>query len=84
MKPQNTSGIVTSGLYKISRNPMYVGLLTILIGYAVWLGSVTPFLLLPVFHFLITEMQIKPEERMLEQKFGEEYLDYKDRVRRWI
>ena len=84
MKPQNTSGIVTSGLYKISRNPMYVGLLTILIGYAVWLGSVTPFLLLPVFHLLITEMQIKPEEKILEQKFGDEYLTYKNRVRRWL
>lgn len=84
MKPQNTSGIVTTGLYKISRNPMYVGLLMILTGYAVWLGSLTPFLMLPVFYALITEMQIKPEEKILEQKFGDEYLNYKHRVRRWL
>jgi protein-S-isoprenylcysteine O-methyltransferase Ste14 len=84
MKPQNTSGIVTTGLYKISRNPMYVGLLTILTGYAVWLGSLTPFLMLPVFYALITEMQVKPEEKILEQKFGDEYLNYKNRVKRWL
>jgi protein-S-isoprenylcysteine O-methyltransferase Ste14 len=84
MKPQNTTGIVTSGLYKFSRNPMYVGLLIILTGYAIWLGSVTPFLLLPLFYWLITQMQIKPEERILQQKFGQEYLDYKNTVRRWL
>lgn len=84
MKPENTSGIVTNGLYKISRNPMYVGLLSILTGYAIWLGSFTPFLLLPVFFWLISEMQIKPEERMLEKKFGKEYLEYKNSVRRWL
>lgn len=84
MKPENTSGIVTTGLYKISRNPMYVGLLIILFGYAIWLGVLTPFLMLPVFYYLITELQIKPEERMLEKKFGEEYLNYKNRVRRWL
>jgi len=84
MKPENTSGIVKKGLYKISRNPMYVGLLTILLGYAIWLGSLTPFLWLPVFYWLITEMQIKPEEVILERKFGQEYLNYKNSVRRWL
>ena len=84
MKPENTTGIVTNGLYKVSRNPMYVGLLTILTGYAIWLGSLTPFFVLPLFYLLITEMQIKPEEEILEKKFGQEYLDYKMRVRRWL
>ena len=84
MKPENTSGLVINGLYKISRNPMYVGLLTILMGFAIWLGSLTPFLVLPLFYWLITAMQIKPEERILEEKFGEEYLNYKNRVRRWL
>lgn len=84
MKPDNTSGIVKTGLYKISRNPMYVGLLTILTGYAIWLGSFTPFLVLPLFYWLITQMQIKPEEVILEKKFGKDYLDYKDSVRRWL
>lgn len=84
MKPENTTGIVTKGLYKYSRNPMYLGLLIILFGFGVWLGSLLPFLLLPVFYWVITEMQIKPEERMLEQKFGNVYLEYKNRVRRWL
>ncbi len=84
MKPENTTGIVTKGLYQYSRNPMYLGLLIILFGFGLWLGSLSPFLLLPAFYWVITEMQIKPEERMLEQKFGNEYLDYKNRIRRWL
>jgi len=84
MKPSNTEGLVTAGLYKFTRNPMYVGLLVILFGYAIWLGSLTPFLMLPLFYWLITTMQIKPEERILEKKFGQEYLDYKSKVKRWL
>ena len=84
MKPENTSNLVINGLYKITRNPMYVGLLTILTGYAIWLGSLAPFFVLPLFYFLITEMQIKPEEDVLEKKFGQEYLNYKNSVRRWL
>ncbi len=84
MKPSSTQGLVTAGLYQYTRNPMYVGLLTMLFGYAVWLGSVMPFLVLPLFYGLITNMQIKPEERILEDKFGQEYLDYKSKVRRWL
>ena len=82
--PDKASSLVTKGLYKYTRNPMYVGLLVILTGYAIWLGAITPFLLLPVFYWLITNMQIKPEEAILEKKFGQEYLDYKHRVRRWL
>jgi len=84
MKPENTTGIVTKGLYQYSRNPMYLGLLIILFGFGLWLGGLSPFLMLPVFYWVITEMQIKPEEGMLEQKFGQEYLEYKNRVRRWL
>ena len=84
MKPENTTGLVVTGLYKISRNPMYVGLLIMLFGYAVWLGSVTPFFVIPLFYWVITVMQIKPEEELLLEKFGDDYQSYKDRVRRWI
>jgi len=84
MRPEFTTGLVITGMYKISRNPMYLGMLIILFGFAVFLGKLTPFLVLPAFYFLMTEMQIKPEERILEEKFGDEYLDYKSRVRRWL
>ena len=84
MKPEFTTGLVTNGLYKISRNPMYLGMLIILFGFGIYLGNLTPFLILPAFYIVITEMQIKREERMLEEKFGEEYLVYKNKVRRWL
>lgn len=84
LKPDNSKTIVTSGLYQFSRNPMYVGLLMVLFGYAMWLGSVSPFLLLPLFFAIITTMQIIPEEQALEKNFGKEYLSYKARVRRWL
>lgn len=84
MKPEFTTGMVTSGMYKISRNPMYLGMLIMLFGFAIYLGQLTPFLVIPAFYFVITEMQIKPEEEILEKKFGKEYLDYKTKVRRWL
>jgi len=84
LKPSNTQGLVTTRLYHYTRNPMYVGLLVILIGFGIWLGSIAPFLALPLFYWLITNMQIKPEEVILEEKFGQEYLEYKKRVRRWL
>lgn len=84
MKPENTTGLVVTGLYKISRNPMYVGMLIMLMGYAVWLGSLTPFLVVPLFYLAITTMQIKPEEEFLLKKFGKDYQTYKDSVRRWL
>ncbi len=82
--PKKASSLVTTGLYQYTRNPMYVGLLVILTGYAIWLGSVTPFFLLPVFYWLITHMQIKPEEAILKEMFGTDYQIYKSRVRRWF
>ncbi len=84
MKPDKSKTIVTTGTYQFTRNPMYLGLLTVLLGYAIWLGAMSPFLLLPLFVLLITTQQIIPEEEMLEKNFGKEYLDYKARVRRWI
>jgi protein-S-isoprenylcysteine O-methyltransferase Ste14 len=84
MSPSNTSRLVTAGLYRISRNPMYLGLLLMLIGWALYLGSVSPLLLLPLFVWLLTKMQIEPEEIILIEKFGQEYQDYQQRVHRWI
>ena len=83
-KPQNTAQLVTDGIYRISRNPMYVGLLLVLTGWAIYLANLLALLCLPLFVFAITRVQIVPEERILRDKFGDAYVDYCGRVRRWI
>ena len=81
---ENTSSLVATGLYRHSRNPMYVGFSLFLAAWAVYLGSVPAMLLLPVFIWHITRVQILPEEKILEQKFGDEYREYVKNVRRWL
>ena len=76
--------LVTSGPYRFSRNPMYLGLAGTLLGAAVLMGSITPFVVIPAFMALIAERFIAREEAMLERTFGQQYLDYKARVRRWL
>jgi protein-S-isoprenylcysteine O-methyltransferase Ste14 len=84
LAPDKTKALVVTGLYRFSRNPMYLGMLMILLGWAAYLAQ--PLTLIPValFVFLIEIIQIRPEERALEEKFGEDYRAYKRRVRRWI
>ena len=82
--PTATSSIVASGVYRVSRNPMYVGFLFVLTGWAIWLSHPLSFLFLPVFVAYMNRFQISPEERALSAKFGEEYDTYKQGVRRWL
>lgn len=84
MKPDNSKSIVENGMYQFSRNPMYLGMLSILLGFAILLGGLSPLLCLPLFALVITTQQIIPEEMTLTNKFGQTYLDYKHRVRRWL
>lgn len=84
IKPENANIIVTKGMYRFSRNPMYLGLLFWLIAWSIHLSVLSPFLLLPVFIWVLTVQQILPEEEILEKKFGDSYISYKQRVRRWI
>ena len=84
LKPEAATALVRTGIFKRSRNPMYVGLLLILTGWMVWLGSLSNVLVLLVFFLLITELQIKPEEVALRRLFGHEYDDYCRQVRRWV
>ncbi len=81
---EKVSTLVTNGIYRYSRNPMYVGLVLILLGWALYLSHFLAFVLLPVFMLYITRFQIQPEERMMERKFGKVYQSYLSRVRRWI
>jgi protein-S-isoprenylcysteine O-methyltransferase Ste14 len=82
--PEASSAVVTSGVYRWSRNPMYLGFLVVLAGWAVYLANVVSVLLLPAFVAYMTRFQIKPEERALEAKFGAPYTRYEQQVRRWL
>jgi protein-S-isoprenylcysteine O-methyltransferase Ste14 len=84
MDPSKASHLVTDSVFCVSRNPMYLGLLLLLIGWAVWLGSASPWLIPPLFVIAITVVQIIPEEKALAQLFGEQYLSYRRSVARWI
>ena len=81
---QFSSCVVTWGVYSITRNPMYLGLLMILTGWAIFLSNALALLFLPLFVLYINRFQIKPEERALTAIFGQDYLAYQGRVRRWI
>ena len=81
---EKVSSLVTSGVYQYSRNPMYVGLVLILLSWAFYLSHFLAFVLLPIFILYMTRFQIQPEERMMAQKFGKTYQDYLNKVRRWI
>jgi len=84
MEPSNASHLVTEGVFRFSRNPMYLGLVLLLVGWAVWLGTVSPWLVPPAFVAILTVAQIIPEERALHARFGEQYVSYQRGVARWI
>ena len=83
-RPEATATVVTSGIYGLSRNPMYVGLLFILAGWAVFLAHLLPLLLVPLFILYMNRFQIGPEERALSARYGSEYATYMQSVRRWL
>ena len=84
IKFKKVNKLITSGIYKYSRNPMYLGLLMIVISSSILYlniySVITPFL----FYWWINRFQIKREEIFLSEKFGKEYLSYKTKTRRWI
>ena len=84
LAPEQASRIVQNGVYRFSRNPMYLGMVCYLAAWAAHLAQPLTWLGIAVFVLYITRFQIMPEERALLQKFGEEYADYCHRVRRWL
>jgi protein-S-isoprenylcysteine O-methyltransferase Ste14 len=84
LTPSASSSVVSSGVYRVSRNPMYLGFLLALAGWATYLSNAGAALLLPAFVAYMTQFQIKPEERALLAKFGSEFAQYMSRVRRWL
>ncbi|MBE0589127.1 MAG: protein-S-isoprenylcysteine methyltransferase [Betaproteobacteria bacterium HGW-Betaproteobacteria-9] len=84
LAPRKTTALVTTGVYRITRNPMYVGLVMFLTAWAIYLGAAWPLLGPVAFVLYITRFQIQPEERVLTTLFGEAYTAYTRRVRRWL
>lgn len=76
--------LVTTGPYRFTRNPMYLGMVLLLCGVAMMLGTLSPWIVIPLFAWWIGHRFIAQEEVMLEQVFGDEYVRFKQRVRRWI
>ena len=83
-KPETTSSLVTSGIYRFTRNPMYVGLLFLLLAWGIYLGSFFSMLVIPLFQQYMTRFQIIPEERALETLFTDQFPHYRSQVRRWL
>jgi protein-S-isoprenylcysteine O-methyltransferase Ste14 len=84
LHPERASSVVTTGIFRLTRNPMYVGIAFVLLGCFLAFGGLSAAVGPPVFVWYITRFQIKPEERILEAKFGSEYAEYLARVRRWL
>ena len=84
LKPDAASALVTSGVFRYSRNPMYLGMLLVLAGWAALLGNPVATLMLIPFVLMLNSLQIEPEERVIAARFGAEFASYRRRVRRWI
>ncbi|MGR5069735.1 MULTISPECIES: methyltransferase family protein [Vibrio] len=84
IKPESASSVVNTGVFAYTRNPMYFGLLLIIIALGLWWQHLSVILCGALFVTYMNRFQIKPEERALERLFGEDYVDYKNQVRRWI
>ena len=84
LRPNNTTTLVTEGIYSVSRNPMYLGMAFILTGAALIMRCLSPTVMPLVFCAVITIMQIIPEERILQKSFGTDFDNYKRSVGRWF
>lgn len=84
LKPETSSSLVTSGVYRVSRNPMYVGLWLGIIGWGVWLSNVAALAVTPLFVVYMNIFQIAPEERALSSAYRDAFTEYKKKVRRWL
>ena len=84
LNPSNATKLITDGIYKFSRNPMYLGLLLMLLGISIILNLTGGIFLIPLFILYINLFQIIPEENAMVDLFKDEFLEYKKKVRRWI
>lgn len=82
--PHQSANLVVRGVYRYSRNPMYLGFLLVLCAWGVFLGNAASLLFIPAFILYMNRFQIVPEERFMSDKFGESYDRYRAEVRRWL
>ena len=82
--PDKTTHLVVSGIYKYSRNPMYLGFLIILIAAVFYFNSLCSLLIIPLFVLSMNLFQIIPEEKVLSNKFGDSFAEYRTKTRRWL
>ena len=83
-RPDEAARLVVRGVYRFSRNPMYLGLLLLLVTWAIYLSNLLAFAGLPLFVLAMNRLQIRPEEAAMEAQFGDEFRAYRESVRRWI
>jgi protein-S-isoprenylcysteine O-methyltransferase Ste14 len=76
--------LLTKGVFKFSRNPIYLALLNLLICFSIYLGSFFGLIILPLFVIYMNQFQIKPEEKAMLKLYGKEFENYCSKVRRWI
>jgi protein-S-isoprenylcysteine O-methyltransferase Ste14 len=85
VKPfEASTSLVVTGVFQISRHPMYLGMVLILLGIAILMGTLTPLVVVAVFGILMELVFVRTEERMLEEQFGATWLAYKTKVRKWV
>jgi len=82
--PEKSTVLVAYGIYRLTRNPMYLGFLLLLAAWAVHTSNIMGLLILPAFVLYMNRFQIGPEERILRSKFGNSFADYEKSVRRWL
>ncbi len=84
IKIETASSLVVSGIFNYSRNPMYLGMALILIGLSLKFNPIGGLIFTALFIVFITNFQIKPEEKAMQKIFGEKFINYKNKVRRWL
>ncbi|WP_223786898.1 methyltransferase family protein [Marinicella meishanensis] len=83
-RPERASSVVTSGIFRYTRNPMYLGFALLISAFACKLANPLTAVMVPLFVAYLTRFQIQPEEAALSERFGQQYLDYQLQVRRWL
>jgi protein-S-isoprenylcysteine O-methyltransferase Ste14 len=85
VKPfEKSTALVVTGVFQISRHPMYLGMVLILLGIAILMGTLTPLIVVVIFGILMALVFVRAEESMLEEQFGATWLAYKKQVRKWV